>query len=77
MFNRGTRIALRYAIYRTHLLEKHVNALYSIMKSKLPEEAEYLEDLLGDWQEEVSKMHAAFLGGDDGYFNDYEVSFPD
>ena len=48
MFNRGTRIALRYAIYRTHLLEKHVNALYSFLKIRLPGETEFLDDLLGD-----------------------------
>ncbi len=30
--NRENRMALRYALSRTHLLEKHVNALYAFMK---------------------------------------------
>ena len=75
MFNRGTRIALRYAIYRTHLIEKHVNALYSFLKIRFPDETEFLDDLLGDWQAEVNSMHDAFLKGDKNYFDEYEDRF--
>ena len=56
MFNRGNRLALRYALSRTHLLEKHVNALYAFMKLRYPEESDFFDDLLGDWQADVGRM---------------------
>lgn len=54
----------RYAIYRVHLLERHVNGLYSLLKMQFPEQTETLDELLNDWQTEVRKMHDAFIRGD-------------
>jgi hypothetical protein len=42
----------------------------------LPDEAGSLDALLGEWQEEIGKMHKAFLDGDTGYFEEYESQFP-
>jgi hypothetical protein len=76
MFGKGNQLALRYGLYRTHLLERHVNALYSVLIKRLPEEADCLDALLGEWQREVGKMHKAFLEGDAKYFDQYERQFP-
>ncbi len=76
MFNRGNRLALRYALSRTHLLEKHVNALYAFMKLRFPEESDFFDDLLRDWQADVGRMHDAFLQGNENYFDDYERRSP-
>jgi len=76
MFGKKNQLALRYAIYRTHLLERHVNALYGVLKESLPDNTEYLDSLVDDWQSEIGEMHKAFLDGDDVYFDQYERKFP-
>lgn len=75
MFGRKQALALRYAISRTHLLEQHVNKLYSVLKMRFPDDTEFFDDLLGYWQRAVGEMHAAFLRGDVRYFDDYEERF--
>lgn len=76
MFNQGNRLALRYALYRTHLLERHVNALFGVLNERLPDGTGSLDPLLGEWQDEIRKMHKAFLDGDTEYFDHYERQFP-
>ena len=43
MFGSDTRLAVRYAIYRTHLSEHHVNMLYGFLKQRFPEDTEFLD----------------------------------
>lgn len=75
MFRNDLRLALRYAIYRTHLAEQHTNALYSFLKQRFPEDAEFLESQLDDWQQEVGQLHDAFLRRDTKYLDIYEQRF--
>ena len=75
MFGQSSTVTTRYAIYRTHLTEKHVNTLYAYLIKKFPEDAEFLESHLNDWQEEVGALHDAFLTGDTKYLDGYEKRF--
>lgn len=75
MFGQNNTNAIRYAIYRTHLAEKHAKALYAYLIEKFPEDREFLESHLSDWQEEVSALHNAFLSGDTHYLDNYEKRF--
>lgn len=75
MFGGDTRLAVRYAIYRTHLAEQHVNTLYSFLKQRFPEDAEFLNGQLDDWQQEVDQLHDAFLRGDAKHLDKYEQRF--
>ena len=46
MFSKKDTNAMRYAIYRTHLTEKHVNTLYAYMIEKFPEGYGYKDILI-------------------------------
>ncbi len=75
MFGSDTRLAVRYAIYRTHLSEHHVNMLYGFLKQRFPEDTEFLDGQLYDWRQEVDQLHEAFLRGDAKYLDEYEQRF--
>ena len=75
MFGGDTRMAVRYAIYRTHLAEKHINVLYGFLKQRFPDDADFLNNQLADWQREVGQLHDAFLQGDNAYLDEYEERF--
>lgn len=68
-------VAVRYAIYRTHLAEKHINTLYAYLKQRFPEDVDFLDSQLGDWQQDVGQLHDAFLRGDSKYLDTYEQRF--
>ena len=75
MFGDDTRLTVRYAIYRTYLAEQHINKLYSFLKQRFPEDSEFLDGQLDNWQQEVAQLHEAFLRGDAKYFDRYEQRF--
>ena len=75
MFGDDTRLAVRYAIYRIYLAEQHINKLYSLLKQRFPEDTEFFDGQLDDWQQEVAQLHEAFLRGDAKYFDKYEQRF--
>ena len=66
---------MRYAIYRTHLAEQHINMLYGFLKHRFPADTGLLDRQLDDWQREVDQLHDAFLGGDGAYMATYEQRF--
>jgi len=43
MIGDDTRLAVRYAIYRTYLAEQHINELYSFLKQRSPKGIEFLD----------------------------------
>ena len=75
MFLSGTRLSIRYAIYRTHLVEQHINLLYGFLKERFPDDAQFLDSQINHWQEEVGQLHNAFLNGDAKYLDKYEQRF--
>jgi hypothetical protein len=75
MFGQKNTNAMRYAIYRTHLAEKHTNSLYAYLVEKFPEDSDFLEGRLHDWKNEVGELHDAFLRGDTKYMDEYERRF--
>ena len=75
MYGGDTKLALRYAIYRTHLAEQHINVLYSFLKQRFPADTDLLDRQLEDWQREVGQLHDAFLQGDNEYLDKYEQRF--
>jgi hypothetical protein len=75
MFGGDTKLAVRYAIYRTHLAEKHINVLYGFLKQRFPDDTDFLDSQLESWQREVSGLHEAFLQGDEAYLDKYEQRF--
>lgn len=75
MFARKDSLAVRYAIYRTHLAEKHINTLYALLIERFPEDAEPLKNQLQDWQDEVGELHDAFLRDDSEYLDRYERQY--
>lgn len=75
LFGGDTRLAVRYAIYRAYLAEQHINKLYSFLKQRLPNDAEFLGNQLDDWHQEVAELHEAFLREDTKYFDKCEQRF--
>ena len=75
MFGGDTRLAVRYAIYRTHLAEQHINVLYAFLKQRFPDDVDFLDSQLEGWQREVDQLHDAFLQGDKDYLDKYEQRF--
>ncbi len=75
MFGSDTRLAVRYTLYRTHWAEHHVKMLYGFLKQRFPEDTEFLDGQLDDWQQEVDQLHEAFLRGDAKYLDEYEQRF--
>jgi hypothetical protein len=75
MVGSDTKLALRYAIYRTHLAEQHINVLYGYLKQRFPADTDFLDSQLDDWQREVGQLHDAFLQGNGTYPDKYEQRF--
>lgn len=67
--------AVRYALYRTHLAEQHINVLYGFLKQRFPADTVFLDSQLADWQRQVGQLHDAYLQGDGDYLDKYEQRF--
>lgn len=61
-----------YLQHRLQLLERHVSTVLQIMKMCQPSDADDLADLERIWLAECEELHAAFMRGDSGYFEERE-----
>lgn len=61
-----------YLQHRLQLLERHVSTVLQMMKMRQPSDADDLADLERIWLAECEELHAGFMRGDSGYFEERE-----
>ena len=66
-----------YLQHRLRLLERHVSTVLQMIKMRQASDADDLADLERIWQAECEDLHAAFLRGDNAYFDKREQEMED